>query len=125
MAVGVTLFAFVGGFAGLGTAGAHEGQGLVFGGLVLVAIIALAGAVLVWRIRVAPLLDSTEAWNSRFPRLQTGIIIVWALVETPAILAEVVYLIYGDALSGVLGLVIIWVGIALTWPKQEWLGPDA
>ncbi len=122
LVVGVTLFAFVAWFAGLEGDARPEGRGLVFGGLLVMAVVALAGAILLWRARVVPLTLPSRDWAERFPRLQTSLIIVWAIIETPALLAEAVYFLYGDVPSGLLGIAIIWIGIGLTWPKRAWIG---
>lgn len=123
MALGVTLFAFVSWFAGLEGDVRPEGKGIVFGGLLILTVMALAAALLLWRARVAPLTrPSREDWATRFPRLQTHVIIVWALIEAPALVAEAAYFLYGDVLAGIVGLLVIWVGVGLTWPRRTWIG---
>lgn len=122
LGLGVTLFAFVGWFAGLNTDNRPADLGLLFGTFLIVAVLALAAAVLFWRARVVPLLAQTGDWSARFPGLQTSVIIVWALIEAPALLAEVVYFLYGDILTGALGLAVMWIGLAVTWPRRSWVG---
>ena len=60
-------------------------------------------------------------WRPRAAAIQTGVIICWAILEGAALVGEVIYFLTGHALSGLLGVLLIWGGIALTWPKQEWL----
>lgn len=126
LCTGVTLFAFVSWFL-------HQQQGpmgeqvygsLTFNGAIAMAVLATLGASFVWRSRVVPILQrparETE-WQSRAAAIQTGALITWALLEGGALVAEVVYFLTGNGIAGVLGVVLIWAGIGLTWPKREWL----
>ncbi len=126
LGTGVTLFAFVSWFL-------HQQQGpigepvygsLTFNGALAMAVLAAIGASFVWRSRVVPVLErpaqETE-WQSRAAAIQTGALITWALLEGGALVAEVVYFLTANGMAGVLGVVLIWAGIGLTWPKREWL----
>ena len=126
LGTGVTLFAFVGWFL-------HQQEGpvapeidaaLAFNGFVALFLLAALGALFVWRLRVAPLIErpheETE-WRSRASAIQTGVIITWALLEGAALAGEVVYFLTGQTLAGLLGVILIWGGVGLTWPKREWL----
>lgn len=127
LGAGVTLFAAVSWYL-------HQQQdpvrALVYGSLAYNAAIAMAflaalGAFLVWRWRVAPILErpaSETEWQSRASGIQTGVMITWALLEAGALVDEVVYFLTGNGMAGVLGVVLIWAGIGLTWPKASWLG---
>lgn len=126
LGTGVTLFAFVSWFL-------HQQQepmgelaygSLTYTGAIAMVLLAAIGAFFVWRWRVAPILErparETE-WQHRASALQTGVIVTWALLEGGALVAEVVYFLTGNGTAGLLGAVLIWLGIGLTWPKREWL----
>ena len=80
LGTGVTLFAVVSWFL-------HQQQGpvrpamdssLAFNGFVLLLLLASVGAVLVWRWRVAPLIERPlreDEWQPRAAAIQTGVII--------------------------------------------------
>lgn len=126
LASGVTLFAFVSWYL-------HQQQNpvgeLVYGSLnynaaIAMALLAAIGAFSVWRWRVAPLLEPASRetdWRARASAIQTGVIIVWALLEAGALVDGVVYLLTGNGLAGILSVGLIWVGVAFTWPKASWL----
>lgn len=100
---------------------------LLFNVWLAVAVGAMLAAILFWRARVEPLLDERVTRDERLRRageLQTNVVIVWALMEAPALLAVVVYYLYDLALAGVLGVALMWAALAVTWPKREWFGPD-
>ncbi|MDX1674180.1 MAG: hypothetical protein R3314_05185 [Longimicrobiales bacterium] len=126
LGTGVTLFAFVSWFL-------HREQGpiatefdasLFFNGFVALFLIAGLGALFVWRTRVAPVIQRpTEEthWRPRAAAIQTGVIIAWALLEGAALVGEVVYFLTGHWVAGLMGVLLIWGGIGLTWPKRGWL----
>lgn len=126
LGTGVTLFAAVSWFL-------HQQQGavssdidssLAFNGFLAMFLLAAVGAILVWRWRVAPILERPEReteWQPRAAAIQTGVIITWAILEGAALVGEVVYFLTGNGLAGVLGVLLIWTGIGLSWPKREWL----
>lgn len=123
---GVTLFAGVSWFLHQqqGAASSQIDSSLAFNGFLAMLLLATVGAVLVWRWRVAPVLQrrhqETE-WQPRAAAIQTGVIITWAILEGAALVGEVVYFLTGNGLAGLLGVLLIWTGIALTWPRREWL----
>lgn len=127
MGLGVTLFAFVSWFLHLQSSPAPPAMDpdLAFNIWIVVAVVAIAGAILFWRTRVAPLIDGEAPPSERTARAgttQTNVIITWALLEAPALLAVVIYFLYDYPLAGLFGVVLIWVGLALTWPQREWFG---
>jgi hypothetical protein len=127
MGLGVTLFAFVSWFLHLQSSPTPPAidLDLAFNVWMVVAVLAIAGALLFWRTRVAPLLDGQATPVERTARAgetQTRVVITWALLEAPALLAVVIYFLYDYPLAGLLGVVLIWVGLALTWPQREWFG---
>ena len=129
MALGVTLFAGVVTVlhATGGAPPADESTAsLISTVMVVVAVGAVIAALVLWRARVAPLIErpTTGDWRARAASIQTGVIIVWALVEGASLFAEVVYLLHRDLFAGVLGLGLFWAALGLTWPRAEWLGAD-
>ena len=125
LGTGVTLFAFVSWFL-------HQEQGpinpeldaaVLFNGFLGLFLVAALGALAVFRARVAPVIHrpSEEQWQPRASAIQTGIIITWAILEGAALVGEVLYFLTGHALAGVLGVLLIWGGVGLTWPKRSWL----
>ena len=125
MALGVTLFAFVAWFMHLQDGLTTDfDPGLAFNGFLVLVLLTGVGAVFIWRARVAPIIErpreETE-WRARASAIQTGLIIIWALVEGAALVGEVVYFLTGYTLAGVVGVLLIWGAVGLTWPKAEWL----
>ena len=126
LGLGVTLFAVVAWFShqqGSMAAPAVDGE-LMVNIMLALAFGGSLAAIVLWRARVAPLIErptGPEDQAGRLAALQTSVIVVWALIEGPALFAEVVYFLYGTRLAGLLGVVLIWAGLAATWPKREWL----
>lgn len=127
LGVGVTLFALVSAFT-------HQ-QGdvyqadvdatLMFNLMLALALGGILAAIVFWRARVAPLIERPTPEHRReagASELQTNVIIVWALVEAPSIFAVLVYFLYENLLAGILGVVMIWTALALTWPRRDWFG---
>lgn len=126
LGTGVTLFAFVSWFL-------HQQENpisefsygsLAYNGFLALAVLVALGATFLWRWRVAPLIEEPHQeadWQERAARIQTGLIVTWALVEGAALVGEVVYFLTGNGVAGVLGVVLIWGGIGMTWPKRDWL----
>lgn len=130
LGLGVTLFAFVAWFlhqqgpTGDPATRPPGDPNLMFNIMLATAVAAVLTAIAFWRARVTPLIDRADPehdWFERFARIQTQIIIVWALIEGPALFAVVLYYLHDMAIAGVLGVIMIWTGLALTWPKREWL----
>ncbi len=126
LGTGVTLFAFVSWFMHQqdNPIGDFVYGDLAYNGFLALAVLVSLGALFFWRVRLAPLLEEPTRegdWQARAARIQTGLIITWALVEGGALVGEVVYFLTGNWVAGVLGLVLIWGGVLMTWPKQEWL----
>jgi F0F1-type ATP synthase membrane subunit c/vacuolar-type H+-ATPase subunit K len=126
LAAGVTLFALV--TWGLQRENATSGTGdasLFFTVWVAFAAASAVGATLFWRIRVAPILEGSPPAPGparRIEALQTGLIICWALIEGAALFGVVVYLLFGNATAGAGAVALMWIALALTWPKREWFG---
>lgn len=86
---------------------------------------AVAAAVVMWRKKVEPV-----AWRAResrerpadvrAARLVTGLILVWALIEGPAMLGVVLFLLQGLQNVLVTSLAVLWVGMVITRPRAEW-----
>ncbi len=127
MGLGVTLFAFVSWFLHLQSPPTPPDidPGLAFNVWLAVALTAIVAAILFWRARVAPLIEGQATPAERTTRageVQTNVIITWALLEGPALMAIVIYFLYDHVMAGLLGVILIWVGLALTWPQREWFG---
>lgn len=87
------------------------------------SLAAVAAAVVLWRLKVSPLLESprsTEAAPGRDMELQTGLIMTWAILEGAALFGVVVYLLHGVLLPYAVGLLLVWLGIGLTFPRSGW-----
>ncbi len=126
LGLGVTLFAFVSWFLHQqgGPARAAPDPDLMASLVVALATAAILTAILFWRARVAPLIEREAARpeESRTGDIQTNVVIVWALLEAPALFAVVLYFMYGNVLAGALGVALIWAALAATWPREEWFG---
>lgn len=127
MGLGVTLFALVSWFLHFQSAPTLPAidRDLAFNVWLGVAVVATAAAIIFWRTRVAPLIDSPASADERVRQageLQTKVVITWALMEAPAMLGVLIYFFYGYVLAGVLGVAMIWAAVAATWPQPEWFG---
>lgn len=124
LAVGVTMFAVVAWLVQQG-AGQAPGDDPVTLYLWLALTTSLAAASLVaWRGMVVPHLATgrhSGTWQERAGRIQTGVIITWALVEAAALLGVLAYFLDGRLLPAAGGVALMWSAIALTWPRTEWL----
>lgn len=135
MGMGVTLFALVSWFTHQEASPVNPAgdTALMFNIMVALAAAAAVAALVFWRARVSPLVDrragaaeeETGDWLDRFALLQTNLIILWALLEGASLFTVVVYFLYGITTAGVLGMVLIWTGLALTWPRREWIGAES
>jgi F0F1-type ATP synthase membrane subunit c/vacuolar-type H+-ATPase subunit K len=126
LATGVTLFAGVAWLIQPAAPPAPADPTLLYLWIAISTTLA-AVAMIVWRGRVAPYLERSEAetdWRPRAERIQGGLILTWALVEAAALMGVVVYFVEGHALAGFGGVVLMWGALAMTWPKEAWLQPD-
>lgn len=118
LGAGVTLFAAVSWYLHQQDAvGAVVYGSLNYNAAIAMAFLAALGAFFVWRWRVAPILarpTSETEWQARASRIQTSVLITWALLEAGALVDEVVYFLTGNGVAGVLGVALIWAGIGLT-----------
>lgn len=131
MGMGVTLFALVSWYTHQqGTAMEPPGDpALMFNLMLALAAAAVVAAILFWRARVAPLIDRPssgptapgEDWATHWGRLQTSLVIIWAMIEGASLFAVVVYFLYDMPMAGLLGVALIWSALAITWPKREWV----
>jgi hypothetical protein len=98
--------------------------------LVVWAVCALPafGGALVFRGRAA----STAGGRGRpatgaapgpdFQRIQTSTIVAHALLEGPALLGAVLFLLTGATTLAWVALPVYGLGAALTWPQRDWFG---
>ncbi len=90
-----------------------------------VAAASVAGAVVLWRSRVQPMLPGLGAPVPRegvdTERLRTTLVILWALLEGQALFGVVAYYLTLD-LVPLAGLPVAWVGILLGRPRRDWFG---
>ena len=128
LGAGVTLFAGVSWFVH------QEGGPFMSGGdrelvfqlfLVLAALAVIAAAAL-WRLRVVPLLrrPATGDWAERATTIQTPLILTWAIIEAASLGGVGVYFLYGILEAGLIGVALMWLGLAATWPRHEWFDAD-
>ena len=55
-------------------------------------------------------------------RVLTSLIVAWALLEGPALLSGILFVLLGAAQILVLAVPFYLVGVALTFPRREWFG---
>lgn len=93
-----------------------------------VAVSAGLTAISFWRARVDRVLSTEPSDDApggpagRARRLLVALIACWALVEAPALLAIVLFLLTGDWLLFGLGVGFAVVGFGVTAPKTKWFG---
>lgn len=124
LGVGVTLFAVAAWLLQQGAVAAPAEPPLTMYLWMAFATSLAAGSLVVWRGRVVPHIEppAGEAdWRARAARIQAGLIITWALVEAAALFGVVVYFLDGHVLPVAGGVALMWVALALTWPRGEWL----
>lgn len=90
-----------------------------------VAFASLSAAAVLWRLKVSPLIEDPRrgapgAAAAHNEALQTALIITWALLEGPALFGVVVYLLFGSDTAFGAGLLLVWLGIGLTFPRAGW-----
>lgn len=130
LVAGVTLFAAVTWFIQQERKPAiTETSELLFYVFLGVAFASASAAMVIWRSMVAPHIegahrahDTTTAMDpiARTSALQTGLIVTWAVLEGAAMLGVVAYFIDGKGLAGSLAVLLMWIGVGLTWPRREW-----
>ena len=85
---------------------------------------AIVVASVIWRRKVAPLIESPRGARGQGPRgvaaLQTSLVAVWAVLEGAALFGVVVYYVFGPPLAVAGGLLLVWMGIGLTFPRSDW-----
>ena len=123
---GVTVFALVAWFMVRqdGPRGNEAQASLMLYLWAALAFGAIMAAIVLWRVRIAPILESpaspAEDPVARSESLQSGLIIVWALLEGPALFGVVLYLLFGSTIPWGAGLLLVWLGIGLTFPRPGW-----
>jgi hypothetical protein len=111
----------------LGTEGL-PGRRLLLWIWLAVAVSAGLTAISFWRARVDRVLgtepsdDTPGGPAGRARRLLIALIACWALVEAPALLAIVLFLLTGDWLLFGLGVGFAVIGLVVTAPKTKWFG---
>jgi hypothetical protein len=60
-----------------------------------------------------------DAWSVA-AKVQGSLLVAWALLEGPGVLAGVFYLLFGYGEIVVLAAPVLAVGVALTFPRREW-----
>lgn len=123
LGMGVTAFALVAWYVWRQGPAVHAtpDPSLMFTVMWVLALAGIATATALWRSRVTPLLEAAGTDRvARAEALRTTVIMVWAVIEAPALFAVVVYYLYDIPLAGVLGVVLIWGALALTWPRRDW-----
>jgi F0F1-type ATP synthase membrane subunit c/vacuolar-type H+-ATPase subunit K len=90
---------------------------------IAVATSLAAASIVWWRGNVVPLIERAEGddWRGRAARIQAGLVVCWALVEAGALFGVVVYFLEGAWPAGALGVAMMWLAVALTWPRTGWL----
>ncbi|MBW3552396.1 MAG: hypothetical protein KY466_02735 [Gemmatimonadetes bacterium] len=124
---GVTTFALVA-WSMVGERGPQSPDAAATGPVIyawaVLACGALIAAMLVWRTRITPRLESPRGPRKDEPgrqaALQSALIVVWALLEGAALFGVVVYFLYGATFPLAGGLLLVWLGIGLTFPRSEW-----
>jgi len=53
-------------------------------------------------------------------RVQGGLLVAWALLEGPGVLAGVFYLLFGYRRIVLLAVPVLAIGFVLTFPRREW-----
>jgi hypothetical protein len=81
------------------------------------AVFALGGlvAALVFRNRGIEAARGEDA-----PPLPAHFIIAWAMLEGPALMSAVFFLLFGDVVLLWAGAMIFSLGMAVTFPREEW-----
>jgi hypothetical protein len=89
------------------------------------AVAGLAGA-LFFRNRAVGAIESARPEDRGTPavlgQVNSFLIIAWALLEAPGLLAGIIYLLLGLDAVLLYALPIYLVGLALTFPRAEWYG---
>jgi F0F1-type ATP synthase membrane subunit c/vacuolar-type H+-ATPase subunit K len=127
LGAGVTMFAVAAWVIQPGAAATPSDPPLMLYLWIAMATTLAAGSLVVWRGRVVPHLASASGgadWRERADRIQAGLVITWALVETAALFGVVVYFLDGQVLPIAAGVALMWVALAMTWPRAEWLEPE-
>jgi uncharacterized protein YijF (DUF1287 family) len=127
LAVGVAVLAVVAWFVQRGATQPPVVDSVMVYVWVAFATSLAAASLVAWRGMVVPHLDAGRPagpWQARAEKVQTGVIITWALVEAAALFGVVVYFVSGQGLPAVGGLVLMGAALALSWPRTEWLSPD-
>lgn len=130
MGVAVTMLAMLAWSANQLDAGVRAPMDptLMFTLVVALALGAVIAAIAMWRARVEPLIAGGRGSDdpvARVGSIQNNVIIVWAIIEGPALFAVIVHYLYHAPLAGAVGVVLIWGALAATWPKREWFEGDS
>lgn len=98
-------------------AGAGLSPRLAFWIWAAVAVSGLAGA-LAFKSRALRVSRRAD-----FGQVQTNLLVAWALVESPAVLGAVIFLLLADAQILITALPVYLLGFAATFPRAAWFRP--
>ncbi len=91
---------------------------------IAVATSLLAASMILWRGNVVPLIQRPalgSAWRKRARKIQTGVVVSWLVVGGGAIFGVILCFAWGIWQAGALGAAMMWITLAITWPRDEWL----
>jgi hypothetical protein len=88
----------------------------------LAAVIGFGGSLLLLRRAEAAARRASEerAVRRATERIQAFLLVAWALLEGPAVLAGAFYLILGDSTLVAAAASVLAFGLALTFPRRAW-----
>ena len=86
------------------------------------ALVLAAGvaALWFWRARVEPLIDARTESGGTQAQLTSHLVITWALMEAPALMGVVVFIVNGALWVGVASMLLMWIVALATRPQRAW-----
>jgi hypothetical protein len=84
------------------------------------AVTATMGALWFWRARVEPLIDERTDPDATRAQLTAHLVTTWALIEAPALMGAVVYLLHGTLWVAIASLLLMWTAALKTRPQRAW-----
>lgn len=133
LALGAAIFWIVG---WLVTGGGREGlsPGVISSDVALWIVVGalavgLAGALFFRGRALAPIEDAARSHRAlgkeEVGALSTNLMIAWTLIEAPALVSGMLFLLTGELQILAVAVPVWAAGIALTFPRAEWFGPGA